>query len=268
MSDLAAALIPTLTVLDKESGKKLQELLKHVRHAPHDINDLAQFMAFALPLAKISKAQLFQDLWALWVCGQKRDGYFIEFGAASGVEISNTYFLEKEMGWRGLLAEPNPGFFESLKQNRGCTVSDKCVYSASGQTLEFLAARMGEFSRIADILPGDHHEETRRGDAEKITVSTISLNDLLIQYEAPRDIDFLSIDTEGSEFEILNAFDFDRWRIRSIAVEHNRTPARDLLYRLLVGKGYRRMWPELSKWDDWYVRDGQGAATAGSAASG
>ncbi len=103
--------------------------------------------------------------------------------------------------------------------------------------------------RLADIAPGDGHEERRRAKAETITVHTISLNDLLTEHQAPAQIDFLSVDTEGSEFEILNAFDFDRWRIKAIAVEHNGTPARDTLHELLTGKGYRRMWPKLSRWD-------------------
>ncbi len=253
MSDPLAGLIPGGPELDKDTGKALQQVLKHLRRATYDVDDLAQFLAFAMPLAPQSKAQLFQDLWALWVSGQKREGFFVEFGAASGVALSNTYFLEKQMGWTGVLAEPNPSFAASLAEHRNCTVSSRCVYSVSGQRLNFLAAPVGEYSRIEAIAPGDSHEQSQRADAEHITVETISLNDLLVETGAPEQIDFLSIDTEGSELEILEAFDFDRWRIGAIAVEHNRTPARRGLYRLLTGKGYRRMWTAFSRWDDWYV---------------
>ena len=255
MSELATALLAIPDALDKKAGRRLQDMLNHLRDAAYDTDDLVQFLAFAMQNAARSKSQLFQDLWALWVCGQKRGGYFVEVGAASGVSISNTYLLETQMGWKGVLAEPNPVFFESLKQNRKCTISNRCVYSASGETLEFLAARNGEFSRIAAIAPGDGHEDRKRTTAERITVQTISLGDLLATSGAPADIDFLSIDTEGSEYAILNALDFDRWRIKAIAVEHNRTPAREKLFDLLTGKGYRRMWPHLSLWDDWYLRD-------------
>ncbi len=71
---------------------------------------------------------------------------------------------------------------------------------------------------------------------------------------APAEIDYLSIDTEGSELEILRAFDFDRWNVRLISVEHNHTPLRQPLYDLLTARGYVRKWPELSAFDDWYVR--------------
>ena len=255
MSDSAVAPGLPAPPLDRATARRLIAELEHLRRAAYDPDDLAQFMAFAQSMAPKSKAQLFQDLWALWVCGRKHGGYFVEFGAANGVELSNTYLLEKEMGWSGILAEPNPQFAKSLERNRTCMVSDRCVYSASGETLEFLAAQKGEFSRIASIAPGDNHEERRRSDAETITVRTISLNDLLTEHGAPAEVDYMSLDTEGSEFEILKAFDFERWRVKAITVEHNNMPIRQQLHDLLSGKGFRRMWPELSRWDDWYVRD-------------
>jgi hypothetical protein len=64
----------------------------------------------------------------------------------------------------------------------------------------------------------------------------------------------LSIDTEGSELAILSAFDFSSRHIRCISVEHNETPNRQAILDLLVANGYRRKWPSLSAWDDWYVR--------------
>ena len=86
-------------------------------------------------------------------------------------------------------------------------------------------------------------------------METISLNDLLIQAQAPRTIDYLSADTEGSELEILAAFDFDRWDVRAISVEHNCTDNQEKLYALLTARGFRRQFPELSWFDDWYVKD-------------
>jgi FkbM family methyltransferase len=238
----------------KAYGKQVQAVLNHLRESAYDRDDIWQFLAFAMGASRSSKSQLFQDLWALWNAGQKRGGYFVEVGAASGVYLSNTYLLEIEMGWTGVLAEPNPRFHASLAAHRRCKVATKCVYSRSGDTIEFLASPHGELSRIAAIEPGDGHEERRRSGSEQITVQTITLTDLLAEAGAPRDIDFLSIDTEGSEHEILSVFDFDRWNIAAIAVEHNGTFNRERLYELLTAKGYRRQWPELSRYDDWYVR--------------
>ena len=122
--------------------------------------------------------------------GQKKGGYFVEFGAADGVHLSNTWLLETKMGWRGVLAEPNPGFLASLTANRRCDISTKCVYSRSGEQLEFLATSHAELSRIASILPGDSHEGRRaKGTPRRFDVETVSLNDLLTEHQPPKTID-------------------------------------------------------------------------------
>ena len=99
-------------------------------------------------------------------------------------------------------------------------------------------------------------EQQRRGLRDNYTeydLQTISLLDLLHGFGAPRHIDFLSIDTEGSELLILQAFDFSRYRFGAITVEHNYSSIREPLHNHLVLHGYRRIWPEISAHDDWYV---------------
>jgi FkbM family methyltransferase len=231
-----------------------REALYHIRHASREVGDRddpLQFLAFAGPLVPRASGEFFQDLWALWEANGKCSGFFVEFGAAGGKEKSNTYFLEKEMSWDGIVAEPNANFIESARCARTCFVSNKCVYSKSGERIKFLATRVPELSRIATIDPEDGHS---RSDHEVVTVETISLNDLMVEGRAPKNIDFLSIDTEGSEHEILSHFDFDKWNIRAIAVEHNGTKMRGKIFELLTSRGYRRKWPQMSYVDDWYVR--------------
>ena len=91
-------------------------------------------------------------------------------------------------------------------------------------------------------------------DTRTYSVETVSLNDLLSQNGAPKRIDFLSLDTEGSELEILETFDFDTWDVRLIVVEHNFTEARQKIYDLLTSKGYERRLETLSDVDDFYVK--------------
>ena len=76
-------------------------------------------------------SQLGQDALVLWLLNQKTNGYFIEFGAADGVNISNTFILEKDYGWSGILCEPARVYKDRLSSNRKCTIVDKCVYSKS-----------------------------------------------------------------------------------------------------------------------------------------
>jgi FkbM family methyltransferase len=199
-----------------------------------------------------SKAQLKQDMFVLDELGYKRDGYFVEFGATNGVDLSNTYLLEKEMGWRGILAEPARVWQDALVANRKCCISFDCVWSKSHEELEFNEVEAADLSTIDVFSNGDEHAKTRK-EGKKYNVYTVSLFDLLNKYKAPKEIDYLSIDTEGSEFEILNAFDFDAYKFKVITCEHNYTPMREKLADLLTSKGYTRKYPEYSRFDDWYV---------------
>ncbi len=155
----------------------------------YDRNNALHFMVFAAAIAKECKSQIYQDAWALWATGAKRNGYFVEFGAADGVSGSNTYMLEKKFGWKGILAEPNRTHFPRIREKRNCYISDKCVFSRSGETLSFMATKLQGLSRIASIDPEDEHESVR-ADHTAIMVETIGLNDLLAEAGAPRKIDY------------------------------------------------------------------------------
>jgi hypothetical protein len=98
----------------------------------------------------------------------------------------------------------------------------------------------------------------RRAHGHQHKVPTISLMDLLQQAQTPRRVEYLSVDTEGSELNILAAFDFRQYEFQVIPIEHNYTPNRGHLHELLMRQGYLRNFEALSQWDDWYVRGGRG----------
>lgn len=200
-----------------------------------------------------SKAHLRQDLFVLSHLDFKTNGFFVEFGATNGVTKSNTHLLEKEFGWTGILAEPARCWHEDLKKNRHCSIDTKCVWKNSGSNLIFNETQNAELSTINLFSEVDSHKEKRKRGTT-YDVRTISLNDLLIKHNAPKEIDYLSIDTEGSEFEILGNFDFSKHSFKVITCEHNYTPMREKLFNLLSLMGYTRVYQQLSKCDDWYVR--------------
>lgn len=199
-----------------------------------------------------SRSQIRQDLFVLAELGFKRGGYFVEFGATNGKDLSNTYLLEKSYGWHGILAEPAVSWHADLSRNRDCHIDKGCVWRASGETLVLNETDIRELSTIDSFSDSDMHSEARKS-GKSYPVPTISLNDLLTKYEAPRKIDYLSIDTEGSEFEILQGFDFRRYEIGVITCEHNYTQTRERIHDLLSANGYVRKYVNLSRFDDWYV---------------
>ena len=212
------------------------------------------FLAYAFLNRHESKSQILQDLWVRYELGEKREGFFVEFGATNGVVNSNTWLLEKKYGWKGILAEPNPVWHSMLTANRVSAIDHRCVGSSTGKMVAFLTtdASDPELSSIAEFAGGDHFAEVRtRGAA--IQVETVSLSDLLVEHKAPVEIDYLSIDTEGSEYAILSQFDFSRHVVNLISVEQNRhTEAK--IEALLTKQGFDRVFKEFSQWDGWYVR--------------
>jgi len=205
------------------------------------------------PLLKLSKSQLDQDLFVSYLLKEKTEGFFVEFGATNGVDLSNSYLLEKQLNWQGILAEPGRSWHEKLHENRSCKIDMRCVYSLSGQKISFSDSVEPELSTISAYVNSDAHAVVRKNSIQ-YEVETISLNDLLEFHCAPKEIDYLSIDTEGSELEILNAFDFSRYDTSIITVEHNYTENRKKIHSLLSRNGYERVFEQYSQFDDWYVK--------------
>lgn len=199
------------------------------------------------------KSQFGQDIFVLCQSKFKKNGFFVEFGATDGVGLSNTYILEKEFGWSGILAEPAKIWHKSLRENRNSTIDERCVWVESKKKLDFRETNFRELSTIESYSSLDMHKNERKS-GKIYQVETISLMDLLIEHNAPTEIDYLSIDTEGSEFEILQNFDFNRYNIKIITIEHNFTKMREMIFELLISHGYKRVYTEISEVDDWYIK--------------
>jgi len=238
-----------LTITQKSNFDKLNkcaqciELLKVI--SPDYRSDVIQNF-------EKSKSQLFQDLFVLSELGFKKNGFFVEFGAASGFNLSNTFLLETKFNWQGILAEPAKVWHEQLKKNRNVNIETDCVWKRTGDTLSFNETQISELSTINYFSKLDKHNY-ERSNGNIYDVKTISLEDMLSKFKAPNVIDYLSIDTEGSEYEILENFNFDRYKFKIITCEHNYSLEQNKIYNLLINHGYQRKFTEVSRWDDWYV---------------
>lgn len=213
-----------------------------------------KFIQFVIENYRISKSQLFQDLLVLFLNDNKKHGYFVEFGATNGISFSNSYLLEKSFGWKGILAEPGITWQRDLKTNRDCLIDFRCVWGISGQDLIFNETECAELSTIDKLTEKDNLSQGRI-NRKRYSVKTVSLNDLLLEQQAPKEIDYLSVDTEGSELQILQNFDFSKYKINIISVEHNDCePDRSEIFNLLDRNGFKRIFQAYSHCDDWYCR--------------
>jgi len=206
-----------------------------------------------LYLSKNTQCENNQEILVLGLKQFKKNGYFVEFGAGDGKKFSNTYLLEKKFYWKGILAEPSKNFLLNLKKNRNCNIENKAVYIESNKNINFnYVQNKPTLSTIDKFLNLDSHKNFRKKNI-KYLVQTISLHDLLKKYNAPKNIDYVSIDTEGSEYEILKNFSFKLYNIDIITIEHNYNQLRNKIYNLLTKNNFHRIFIDYSEHDDWYI---------------
>jgi FkbM family methyltransferase len=169
--------------------------------------------------------------------------------------MSNTFLLEKYYAWTGILAEPILKYFDVLRGTRSCNIENSCVYSESGLKVSFSQIEGFELiSGIEETMIRGYWEGVRESNKVTKEYPTISLDDLLDKYNAPNIIDYLSMDTEGSEFDILNSYSFSR-KINVITVEHEGFDTKTCIKitNLLEKNGYIRIFEEQSLHDAWFV---------------
>lgn len=197
-----------------------------------------------------SYSQLGQDLAVVRHYQGMREGFFVEVGAYDGIALSNTYLLETQYAWSGICIEPIPEKYEKLVKNRKAICSNKALYSMSGLELVFDNATDAMLSGISSHI--DCHKHIVNRSKKQITVETLTLTDLLDQHNAPKFIEYMSLDTEGSELEILRGLDFNRYQFGLIDLETNYVePRRSQIRHLLTSNGYDFL--RQNQFDDVYV---------------
>jgi FkbM family methyltransferase len=204
------------------------------------------------------------DKWVVQdIFNYKKNGYFIEAGARDGVVGSSTYALEKYLGWTGLLVEPTEDYHQCVV-NRTGSVCRQIVLSGKNGYDIFVHSNAMPLSGIKRNLLFMEKEYERRTNGRYVKneyrtslgvhseqlVETLTLERLLDQVNAPGTIDYLALDVEGSEYDILSHFNFDRYKIMALAIED------DLCNELLVSRGYIKVdnWHnKKQKWEQYFL---------------
>lgn len=190
-----------------------------------------------------SYSQLGQDLWVTRaIAPGKRNGYYVDVGAADGEAISNTKLLD-DLGWKGICIDP----FPTNMGKRSCQVVRQPVFSESGKRVQFRAA--GNLGGIEKDL--DRYKD-KVSQTPLVEFVTATLDEILAKAHAPNYIDYMSLDVEGAELDALRGLSLDRYQIGSLTIEHNyEMDKRESIHKLLSAKGYVRV----RSWevDDWYV---------------
>lgn len=153
--------------------------------------------------------------------GNKRDGYYVEVGALDGEKLSNTYFFEKELGWSGVLVEADPQQAENCRRTRPASFVANRAAMAPGApptvTLE-VAEGKEEFSTLSPNRVYAGILKERNITTHSIDVPTATL-DQILEEAGTKQIDFVTIDVEGHELDVMRGFDLARWRPTVVMIE-------------------------------------------------
>ena len=205
------------------------------------------------------KSQLYQDVFAAFIIGEKFDKTFLEFGATNGFDLSNSYMLEKSLGWKGTLSEPSTPWHDDLRKNRPFSdITTDCIWSESGKELNFFISDAGVLSTLDAFKENDRlsmpgNTKARIKSGKNILVKTISLNDLIQKNYNGKTPSYISIDTEGSEYQILKTFNFSKFRPCVFTIEHNFTSQQEKIDDLMNTNNYIRVFKNITAFDAWYV---------------
>ena len=191
-----------------------------------------------------SKSQNGQDLFALLSNNFKSSGVFIDFGAYDGVIVSNTHLLEKQFGWTGILIDPIPSHYESMKQSRNCKLIHGAITAKHQESVlieELPASDLSKFANKRKIFKKVHE------------VKALTLQEVIDNNLTSNEIDFLSIDIEGEDIEILKSLDLNWYKINAVCVEHNLREGSDEIIGYMDKNGFDLVYSEFSKNDYWFV---------------
>ncbi len=197
---------------------------------------------------KIFYSQSGQDkiIYEYFFKDYKQPGFFIELGALDGVLISNSLFYEKTLGWNGICIEPTERHYNKLVEQRKCYTFDDIIYdeekdiifnlgppccdSLNGVKINYDPRHVARIKR--ETLQYNYKLEDIR-EIKKKSRTMASVLDEVGVYQ----IDFLSLDTEGSELNVLKSIDWNKTSIKVICVEDNYGDKR--LHNFLQNKNYK-----------------------------
>lgn len=241
---LAAALVAAAVV----ARLKYRQLWREIFRLRQQCDDLHTQLASArkeIALLQIGQTRLpprmpsqnGEDLLLWEFFDRKRTGFYVDVGAYDGVGFSNTYFFEA-IGWTGVLVEAGPELYERcLAARPNSTVVHAAAGARNGSVAFTMADGQNGVATLSSMVP-DRARIAREGGRERIVeVPLRTLDDILSDVSGP--VDFVSIDVEGAELDVLQGFNLDRFRPRMLVIEDNSGGADTRVSTHLAARGYK-----------------------------
>lgn len=183
-----------------------------------------------------------------------KNGFFVDVGAHDGVSLNNTLYYETNNHWSGINIEPIKTVFDKLATARPNCVNLNCAVSNSCGVSEFLLNEgyTEMISGLKDSYQPQHHErlkmenELTNSTTQIINVTTRTLESIFDEYNV-KHVNYLTIDVEGGEFEVIKSINFDKVFIDIIGFENNYNDFSIPIAKYLEDRNYRIL--------DWHIGD-------------
>lgn len=214
-----------------------------ITEAPSDMNNL-------MINHETFYAQHGEDRMLFELFAGRTHGVCVEIGANDGVSLSNTFFFEK-LGWKCIVAEPIAELAANIRENRNCVLHEVAVSDRTGHT-KFTVARGVDM--LSGINPTSEHVQrinSEGGSLSDITVPCITMDELLAT-SGISDVDFVSIDVEGHEMQVLRGFSLDRYKPRILIIEDNAMGMDNTISHYLKTFGYIKFYR--TGCNEWYTQ--------------
>lgn len=187
-----------------------------------------------------------QDYWVIHeIFDYKKNGFFVDLASTDGKNINNTYILEKKLNWMGICIEANPTFHKDLYKNRNCYISQEVVADKNDEIVKF---RIDAEERSGII---NKKYDNTSYNCKFLEKNTVTLESILDKYNAPNIIDYLSLDIEGAEYDVLKNFPFNKYTFLTLTIEGPSQLMDILLFKndyLFVRKSKK-----LNSFDSYYI---------------
>lgn len=184
---------------------------------------------------------------------KKTTGLCVEVGANNGIDDSTTFFFES-IGWKCILVEPNPSLCQKIRTVRNALLFE-CAASNQSDVRTLYVVEGAERSDGMSTISADeevHHNIERHGFVSKpVSVRTMTLDEILMEANITGDVDFISIDVEGHEYEVLEGFSLEKWRPSVMLVEDNSNFENTVVSKYVKKFGYVRFMR--TGVNDWYA---------------
>ena len=174
------------------------------------------------------QSQVQQDKLIMALLNNAPNGFFIDLAANDATNLSNTYQLEKQLSWNGICIEPNPIYWTSLS-HRKCHVVAAVVGKARMEEIRFRMYPDLKKRAPSGGIEGYIDPNILRSKEKPAELYTVPFMEILQKFHAPREIEYLSLDVEGSEFLVMEAFPFEAYIFKVMTIERPNQQLADLL---------------------------------------